>query len=220
MADLFVLRHAQASFGSAQAGGYDKLSALGEAQSRQVGATLKAAGIVPDRLITGTLTRQRDTLSLMGFDGPVEAHAGFDEYDFHDLLHTRFDGDVPEEVLADRRTHFRTLRETLRIWQAGGLGAARESWAEFTARVEAARQQATRPGAKTVVAISSGGVIGQLVAKALEAPDETMIALNLQMKNTSITRFIYSDTGRFFLNEFNATPHFFPAEQASNLTYS
>ena len=43
MAELIVVRHGQASFGSAQAQGYDRLSEQGEVQSRMVGATLKAA---------------------------------------------------------------------------------------------------------------------------------------------------------------------------------
>ena len=80
------------AFGSAEAGGYDRLSAQGETQSRMVGETLKAAGIRPDRLITGSLERQKKTLEAMGFDGDVEEHAGFNEYDFHDLLHVRFGG--------------------------------------------------------------------------------------------------------------------------------
>ena len=83
MAELIVIRHGQASFGSAEAGGYDRLSAQGETQSRMVGETLKAAGIRPDRLITGSLERQKKTLEAMGFDGDVEEHAGFNEYDFH-----------------------------------------------------------------------------------------------------------------------------------------
>ncbi|MAC80713.1 MAG: phosphoglycerate mutase [Rhodobacteraceae bacterium] len=220
MPELIVIRHGQASFGSAEAAGYDRLSPLGEDQARMVGAALKASGLRPDRLVTGSLARQKETMALMGFGDEVEEHAGFNEYDFHDLLKVRFNGEVPAEVVGDRRAHFRTLRDTLKIWQQGGLDGARESWTDYIARVDAARAHATRPGAERVLAVSSGGTIGRLVAQAIQAPDEMMITLNLQVKNTSITRFIFNAKGRFFLNEFNATPHFLEARAARHLTYS
>ena len=74
-------------------------------------------------------------------------------------------------------------------------------------------------GAERVLAVSSGGVIGQLTAASLAAPDKMMMTLNLQIKNTSITKFVFTKTA-FFLHEFNATPHLMSAENAGMLTYS
>jgi len=216
LAELLVIRHAQASFGTDD---YDQLSELGHEQSQMVGAALRDAGWVPDRLVTGTLRRQRQTLESMGFDAPPETHAGLNEYDFDDLLRVRFGGTVPDPVKHDRKTHFRTLRETILEWQAGGLDGASESWATFAARVEAARAFATDTDARRVLVISSGGPIGQLVSTSLGAPPSQMIALNLQVKNTSMTRFFFSKTA-FFLNEFNTTPHLSAQERAEFLTYS
>lgn len=216
MAELLVIRHAQASFG---ADDYDRLSDLGHEQSELAGKALRDAGWVPDRLVTGTLKRQRETLTSMGFDTAPEEHAGFNEYDFHDLLAVRFKGSVPDPVRHDRKTHFRTLRETILDWQAGGLGEAGESWAEFSGRVEAARRFACDTPARRVLAISSGGPIGQLVAATMQAPPSQMITLNLQVKNTSLTRFFFNENS-FFLNEFNATPHLTHADSAGFLTYS
>jgi broad specificity phosphatase PhoE len=216
VAELVVIRHAQASFGAAD---YDRLTDLGHRQSELVGQALNDAGWVPDRVVTGTLKRHDETLCSMGFSAPPERHAGFNEYDFHDLLSVRFAGQVPEAVRSDRKTHFRTLRETLLDWQAGGLTGARESWADFAARVAAARDHATREGARKVMVISSGGPIGQLVATALQTPPAQMIALNLQVKNTSMTRFIFSGRA-FYLHEFNAVPHLSPSARAHFLTYS
>lgn len=203
MAELVVIRHGQASFGSDN---YDALSDLGRRQSEAVGAHLRATGWAPDRLITGTLARQRDTLRAMGFDTPPEEHPGFNEYDFHDLLNTRFGGQAPDPVMQDRKTHFRTLRDTILDWQAGGIAGARESWAQFAGRVRDALGFATGEGRRVLV-ISSGGVIGQLVASTLKAPEPVMMELNLQVKNSSIHRFVFSP-GRVMLTEFNATPHF------------
>jgi len=219
MAELLVVRHGQASFGAENAANYDQLSDLGHKQAAFAGACLRDAGWVPDRLITGTLQRQKQTLASMGFAGDPETHAGFNEYDFHNLLSTRFDGNIPDAVRADRKTHFRTLRETILEWQAGGLENAGESWVDFVTRIEAARAFAVQAPAEKVLVISSGGTIGQLTAACLGAPATQMLALNLQVKNTSMTRFIFSND-RFFLHEFNATPHLTSTKRSEYMSYS
>lgn len=216
MAELLVIRHGQASFG---ADDYDRLSDVGREQSRLAGDVLRETGWVPDRLVTGTLLRQKDTLTAMGFGEAPEEHAGLNEYDFHDLLHVRFNGDVPDAVRGERKTHFRTLRDTILDWQDGGCIGAKETWAEFETRVAAARAFATDTDARRVLVISSGGPIGQLVATTLNAPKNMMMELNLQVKNSSMTRFVFSGQ-RFFLHQFNATPHLDPADRAGLLTYS
>ena len=204
MADLIVVRHGQASFG---ADDYDALSDMGHQQAKVTGDYLRAQGWIPDRLISGTLKRQRDTLSGFGFDGTVETHAGFNEYDFHDLLNAKFGGQAPNDVMQDRKTHFRTLRETVLDWQNDRIDGVAETWASFTDRVQSACNFATKQGHKRVLVASSGGVIGQLVAATLLAPDVMMMDLNLQVKNGSIHRFVFSK-GRIMLTEFNATPQF------------
>jgi len=216
VSELLIIRHGQASFG---ADDYDQLSQLGHRQSAMIGATLRDLGWMPDRLVTGTLSRQKQTLASMGFDAAPEEHAGFNEYDFHDLLAVKFSGEVPDQVRHDRKAHFRTLRQVIYEWQDGGLKGARESWVTFAARVKAARDFACDTKAKRVLVVSSGGPIGQLVAGALQAPVKQMVALNLQVKNTSITRFFWSGD-RFTLNEFNATPHFANQDDAAMMTYS
>jgi broad specificity phosphatase PhoE len=215
MGELLVIRHGQASFG---ADNYDKLSDLGHRQSAAVGQALRDMGWVPDRQITGTLIRQKETLASMGFEAG-ETHEGFNEYDFQDLLHARYKGDVPVLVRGDRKVHFRTLRETVFQWQADEIEGVIETWKTFTTRVDAARLAACAPGAERVLAVSSGGVIGQLTAASLSAPDKIMMTLNLQIKNTSITKFVFTSSA-FFLHEFNATPHMMTGEAAGMLTYS
>jgi broad specificity phosphatase PhoE len=214
MAEMIVIRHGQASFGTDN---YDRLSELGVAQSKAVGAHLRQIGWEPDRIVTGTLDRQRETLVHMGVGSADAEHAGFNEYDFHDLLHKRFGGQAPAEVMQDRKTHFRTLRETILMWQGDQIATPYETWGSFEARVQAARETATEDGARRVLVISSGGVIGQLVATTLKAPKPMMMDLNLQVKNSSLTRFIFSK-GRIMLTEFNATPHF--DAQPDLLSYS
>lgn len=216
MSELLVIRHGQASFGQDN---YDVLSDLGHRQSEAVGALLREMDWIPDRLVTGTLTRQKDTLSSMGFAQAPEEHAGFNEYDFSDLLNARFKGDVPDLVKGDRKTHFRALRETVFEWQDASFDGASETYGEFAARVEAARAFAADTAAKRVLVVSSGGVIGQMTATALGAAKRQMMNLNLQVKNTAMTRFMFSGTS-FSLHEFNATPHFMTPAGAALLSYS
>ena len=121
--------------------------------------------------------------------------------------------------MGDRKTHFRTLRETVLEWQGGGLPSASESWVDFETRTAAAMKFATDTEARRVLVVSSGGVIGQLVASTVAAPARMMMELNLQVKNASMTRFIFSK-GRVFLQGFNATPHLDGADVAHLMTYS
>lgn len=216
MAELLVIRHGQAAFGQDN---YDVLSELGHRQSEAAAAALKRMGWAPDRVVTGTLARQRDTAAAMGLGVAPEEHAGFNEYDFQDLLHARFAGQVPDLVKGDRKTHFRELRETVLAWQEARFEGAAESWAQFAGRVEDARRFATDTEAKRVLVISSGGVIGQLTAASLGAPVAQMMHLNLQIKNTAMTRFMFSGE-KFSLHEFNATPHFSDPDGAKLLSYS
>ncbi len=216
MAELLVIRHGQASFG---ADDYDVLSDLGRKQARAAGDWLRHMDWVPDRIVTGTLNRQIDTGVEMGFDAAPERHAGLDEYDFSDLLDARFKGDIPDMVRGDRKVHFRTLRETVFAWQNNEIETPSETWAQFAARVEAARSFAVDTNAKRVLVVSSGGVIGQMVAASLQAPAAHMMNLNLQIKNAAMTRFMFSGS-LFSLNEFNATPHYATPEGAELMSYS
>ncbi|WP_015063237.1 histidine phosphatase family protein [Sulfitobacter guttiformis] len=216
MAELIVIRHGQASFGAEN---YDVLSDLGRAQSRAAGEWLRRAQWHPDRIVTGTLERQIDTASEMGFDPVPEQHPGLNEYDFGNLLEARFPEGLPELVNADRKVHFRTLRETVFAWQRGEIDNPYESWEQFATRVEAARAFALDTTAKRVLVVSSGGVIGQMVAASLQAPAEHMMNLNLQIKNAAMTRFMFSGS-LFSLNEFNSTPHYATPEGANLMSYS
>jgi broad specificity phosphatase PhoE len=216
MAELLVIRHGQASFGAQN---YDVLSELGRAQARAAGEWLRSMGWLPDRVVTGTLDRQIDTASEMGFEPTPERHAGLNEYDFGDLLNARFKGDIPDMVKGDRKVHFRTLRETVFAWQKDEIAQPSETWAQFADRVEAARTFAINTDAKRVLVISSGGVIGQMVAASLHAPAQHMMNLNLQIKNAAMTRFVFSGS-LFSLNEFNATPHYATPEGAKLMSYS
>lgn len=222
MPQLFLIRHAQASFGAAN---YDVLSDLGHEQSVELGKALAVQGVQPDALFIGAQRRHRETLegilTGMGRD-PEDAQIlpGLNEFDFKNLLDARYrDGGAPENMHSERKSHFRTLRDTVLAWQRDEISNPPETWAEFTGRVEAARQAITASGGKTILAVSSGGAIGQMVAATLQTPPEEQIKLQLQMKNCAVNRFIFSDRS-FYLHGFNETPHITAANADPLLTYS
>lgn len=221
MAEFFLIRHAQASFGAAN---YDKLSDLGHEQSEELGRALKAQGVAPDAFWIGSLTRHRETLdgilSGMGTTATPRVHAGFNEFDFSALLDARHAGKpAPDDMHTERKSHFRTLRDTVLEWERDEIPAPPETWAEFTARTDAALRAAMDPEAGQVLAVSSGGPIGALVAQVLDCGPGQQIKLQLQTRNCSVTRFVYSARA-LYLNGFNETPHINAANSARLLTYS
>lgn len=222
MPEFYLIRHAQASFGAAN---YDVLSDLGHEQSYQLGKALAVQGVQPDTLFIGAQRRHRETLEgiLKGMGrAPEEATIlpGLNEFDFKNLLDAHYrSGGAPEDMHTERKSHFRTLRDTVLAWQRDEIDNPPETWAEFTGRVEVARQAITASEGKVVLAVSSGGAIGQMITAALDAPSEQQIKLQLQMKNCAVNRFIFSPRS-FYLHGFNETPHITAANADPLLTYS
>jgi len=212
VSEVLIIRHGQAGFGASGAEGYDRLTELGFEQGKHLGNWLRSVSWSPDRIVCGTLIRHHQTLEAMGFPAGAEAHKGWNEYNFFNLLEARFKGGMPEDVKRDRKTHFRALRETLKLWQADELTGADESWTAFSDRVDAAGRSSARPGAERILVVSSGGVIGQTTARVMGTAPERMIDLNLQVRNTSLTRFTVS-RDKWFLNEFNSLPHLSQARE-------
>ncbi len=221
MAEFFLIRHAQASFGAAN---YDKLSPLGHEQSRELGRALKAQGVAPSAFWVGTLTRHRETLEGilegMEIEATPQIHAGFDEFDFTALLNAKYAGQpAPENMHTERKSHFRTLRETVLEWEQDAIPNPPETWADFTTRTSDALKSAMNPTHAQTIAISSGGAMGRIISQVLDCGPGQQVKLQLQTKNCSVTRFIYSAKA-CYLHGFNETPHINAANQERLMTYS
>ncbi len=97
MGILYLVRHAQASFLEPN---YDKLSALGETQSRLLGEYWAQRNIVFDRVCVGPCARQKDTVKLVsaayhkaGLNFPEpQMLPEFDEYHAEDVLRAALPG--------------------------------------------------------------------------------------------------------------------------------
>jgi broad specificity phosphatase PhoE len=224
MAELVLVRHAQASFG---ADDYDQLSELGWQQSRWLGEYFAERGIAFDRVVRGSLRRHAETLAGIA-DGlgralEGEEDARLNEYDSHVLLqaHAAKRGGPPTiPPDADRREHFRILREALYAWTDGALGVhPHEPFAEFRGRVLAALAAARAGRAKRVLVVSSGGPIATILAEVLGMPLRGVVDLNLQTRNTGITE-LQAGASRIHCVSFNNVPHLDRPDRAGALTYS
>lgn len=211
MGELRLVRHAQASFG---ADDYDRLSDLGRRQSRLLGERLAASGFRPGRVVLGTLRRHAETLgeiaaayAAAGLPLPDPAeHPGWNEYDADALMRAHAPELSRGKASGDRRAHFRALGEALALWQADRLAGA-ERWADFETRTAAAVAAALdAPPEGPVLAVTSGGVIGQVAAAALQAGGAAMIRLHMQARNAGWSRFA-GRPGRLWLVSFNEAPH-------------
>ena len=221
MAEFWLIRHAQASFGAAD---YDNLSDLGHEQARALGVALRDLGLRPEVVVIGGQRRHRQTWAginaTLGFTADIQVNPGFNEFDFAGLLNARYRGQAtPKDLHTDRRKHFTELRACVLEWQRDEIPDPPETYVAFSARVSAARHQAMRSGAGVVLAISSGGPIGQTVADIMQAPADAMIRVQLQTKNCSVSRFIITPRAEH-LSSFNETPHITAANADRLMTYS
>lgn len=224
MAELYMVRHAQASFGTDD---YDRLSELGHRQSRWLGDYFVERGLAFDRVIVGTLRRHRETLEGIVAAGTqvVDAtlDAGLNEYEAETLLRAHLQGEAlpPAPVDGDRRHHFRVLREALAAWTAGTLQCDTHlPFDKFACGVRDALGVACAAGARRVLVVSSGGPISTAIGAVLGAPPDTMVDLNLQMRNTGVSEFAFNSRGAVRCISFNSVPHLDSAERRQWITYS
>lgn len=153
MAELFLVRHAQAAFGTDD---YDRLTDLGHRQARWLGEYFRDRDGEFDRVVTGTLRRHQETLDGIVAGGcrvaTARTDARLDEYDPERLVRAHLaalEGDrkeppdprpaaaetagtartagtaePAETPEAARKRHFRLLREALSAWTDGRVDAA------------------------------------------------------------------------------------------------
>ncbi len=223
MAELVLVRHAQAAFGTDD---YDRLTALGHRQARWLGEYFAERAIAFDRVVTGSLRRHAETLAgiadaLPGLP-PADIRPGLNEYQADVLLAAHLGGrGLPLlEHAADRRGHFRVLREALYAWVDGTLAAdAHPSFAEFAAGVRQALEAARGGVAERVLVVSSGGPISSAIGAVLGVAPRTVIDLNLQTRNTGLSE-LRAGARRAHCVSFNAVPHLERPERREAITYS
>lgn len=228
---LWLVRHAQASFGSAD---YDQLSERGGQQADRLAHWLVAD---PDlrfaHVICGTLKRHAQTLVPIA---QAFAAAGrplpeaLPDPDWNEFQHeavirawATLHGDDPLLAAArnatDRRTIHALLAAALHAWAAGELdGGVPESWDAFGARIARARARLEALPRGKVLVVSSGGPIARCAQFALGCDAQRAVQFNLALRNTALSEF-RSSGDSWELHIWNMLPHLSAAADKGWVTY-
>lgn len=231
MGTLYLVRHGQASFGAQD---YDHLSELGQQQSVRLGEYWRERGLTFDAVITGTLRRHAQTWAGiaegLGLANPQQAAAtagapllwpGLNEYDSEAVIaaihpHKLEKPDTPELY----RHHFRLLRDGLTQWMNGVVSPrGMPTYPEFLAGVTGALTHVRKNHEGNVLIVSSGGPIATAVGHVLGTTPETIIELNLRIRNSAVTEFAFNPR-RHTLQTYNTLPHLDRPDLASWITYA
>jgi len=222
MGTLYLVRHGQASFGAQD---YDQLSPLGHQQSVRLGEYWRSKGLTFDTVITGTLRRQTQTWAGIAegahYRNEVLAREDLNEFDSAALIatvhpHPLEKPDTPELY----RHHFRLLRDGLTQWMNGVTSPqGMPSYREFRRGVVSALSHIRSHCEGNVLIVSSGGPIATAVGHVLGTTPETMIELNMRLRNSAVTEFAFNSK-RHTLLTYNTLAHLDQAEHASWITYA
>ena len=229
MGVLYLVRHAQASFLEPN---YDKLSALGELQSRVLGEYWARRTIIFDRVGVGPCARQKDTVKLvsaayqqagLNFPDP-QTLSEFDEYHAEEVLRATLPALLEKDQKirdlhaafqtaannAAQRTTFQNLfTAVIGDWVRGAIRLEGvETWPQFCARVNAGLTKflASDKRRERVAIFTSGGPIAVATQRALHLSPESTLQMTWMSRNASWTEFLYS-TERFTLSSFNIHEH-------------
>lgn len=234
MGQIYLVRHGQASFGSAN---YDQLSELGQEQARLLGEWYARRGQPFHRIVTGDLKRHKQTAdACIGrlskeqlADAVWHADPGFNEYDHHEVLvRHRPDFDDPQEVkrfLAANPNAKHAFQEIFEVamarWMSGGHDADYgESWPAFQARCVGALQRLLEGADKSqsIIVFTSGGTISAICQHVLGLTDRQMADLNWTLVNCAVTKLLYRP-GRITLSYLNNYAHLEWLGQPHTITY-
>ena len=233
MAEIVLVRHGQASFGKAN---YDKLSELGGLQAEWLGHYFAHIGQSIDAIWRGDMVRHHETAQgiVTGLARHKNAeqythlsdfavYPGLNEFDFQAVadayLHNHPD-EKPEKTAAPAE-FYRLLRKSMLAWSAGQLDETLlpETWQQFQQRVMSVLDAAIASPHKRIVLATSGGAIAMMISQVLGADAATMVNLNLQIRNTSVSQ-LFANRKGVHLHQFNAVPHLEHPEKRESITYS
>ena len=240
MALLFLVRHGQASFGSAD---YDRLSDLGRQQARWLGEYFAERGVQFTRVVAGSLKRQHSTAEeiLAGMraasasganhststgGSTIATHAGLNEYSGEALYAAHTQGRDPlAHQQGDYHDYWRTLKAAMHAWAADQLTGVPETWSQFGARTRAALDFACQGVGRDdcVLVVSSGGAISRALIDIIGSPGATAVEFNLQFRNTGVCELIVGGAAarpHFRLVSFNTLPHLERGERRASITFA
>lgn len=205
MAELFLIRHAQASFGTHN---YDRLSEVGRRQAEVLGDFLRETGAHFDAAYSGELERQRKTAEIALERQPQKVHleidARFNEIETGPIMEwlvPLLSEDHPQlAALAKKgerssKDFQKALEIVFQHWvSTPATHPGVRSWADYSGDVhDALSDVVSREGSgKTVAVFTSGGTIATVVAHVLGVGGGLVYKFYEPLINCSVTRLLYS----------------------------
>lgn len=222
MGTLYLVRHGQASLGAQD---YDNLSALGHQQSLRLGEYWRSKGLTFDAVLTGTLRRHAQTWAGIaagaGYTHVAQPWAGLNEYNSDAVIAAIHPQPLDKPDTPERyRQHFRLLRAGLTRWMNAEISPlGMPSYADFRQGVARALDHVRQQGDGNVLIVSSGGPIATAIGLVLGTPPETVVELNMRIRNSAITEFSFSPR-RHTLLSYNTLPHLDQPDHTDWITYA
>lgn len=222
MASIYLMRHGQASFGSEN---YDQLSDTGYAQACFNGEFLARQEVLPDRIISGSLQRQRQTVEglLQGIrqsgvdELPLwQENPAWNEFNHSEVLdvHGLEAGALREQIVGqpDQERYFQEyFVAAMKRWVGGAQADDyNESFADFEQRIAEAGTElfgSLKLGERVLV-VTSGGPISLVVRELLGMNVEQALRLNWRLVNGGITKVSVSNRHGAQLISLNEHMHF------------
>ncbi|MDO5757456.1 MAG: histidine phosphatase family protein [Rhodobacterales bacterium] len=215
MTEIILVRHGQANSNATDEAGYDRLSDLGHRQAAWLGDWLNGTEPHFDRVITGTLTRQRQTAAAMGYRA-TRQDPRLNELTYFNLAHAmEAQHGVPAPDSAQEFARY--LPDVISHWAEDRLTGVPETFGSFRARIIALMDEVCTDHGRTLM-VTSGGVIGMVMQHVLGLQTRAMALMMLRIQNSSVHRLRHVH-GRLVLDTFNATPHLDAADRAHARTF-
>jgi broad specificity phosphatase PhoE len=217
MGRIYLVRHAQASFGLQT---YDRLSELGKQQAPHLDKHFNPILTNNTPLIfAGDMQRQQDTATL-GFPGmEIQTLPGLNEFDHQNILavyHPQYQdaGEIAAFLLSQpnpKKAFQLGFEAAMQQWMQGHPGEYVESWSTFAKRCTDALQALIATGREKdtdVIAVTSGGVIAAITGHILGLSTDRTLDINWVIANTAVTSLLYrSDkVSLAYFNNFHHLP--------------
>ena len=218
MAKLYLVRHAQASFGAAN---YDKLSELGLKQSTYIPSHFSDDPTVSRVLYRGDMIRHQETAEYSFTGLKAVILPGLNEFDHMNVLEVHqpliHDREKMTEFVMNQKDPKQFIEDEFRLamlrWMnEEGTSSYRETFRDFKTRtldtIQAIITTARKEKQKEVIVVTSGGVISLYMTVLNEMPQERIIELNQHIANTAITSLLFNDkkTTLSYYNNFSHLP--------------
>lgn len=213
MKTITIIRHGKANTGATDHLSYDKLSEMGEEQSRLMGAHVRETKSFR-RVISGTLNRHRQTVEAAAFGLPYRQDARLNELPYFELgkeICVTHNLEFPK----DDQSFCQFFRLMMEEWDA--IAARKALMTRAQALTQLFDLLSTLDEEDLV--ISSGGVIGLLGSEALSLDPQQTATFVMPISHTSIHRFGYEDR-HVTLRQYCGTPHLDQRGQGHLLTYA